>query len=86
MKTVWVLAFVDYDYSGVDGVFYDLQVAVDAVKMRYRPPYVVSWDGPIFDEDYEERPRWTLTGHFESVLGHSSQHTAVWEVTEWPVL
>ena len=62
--TVWLIEHGDYD-SSVFGIASSEDKAVEMVRARYGPPYVVVWT----------RTEDGLRGSFEEVPNYSAKHT-----------
>ena len=76
--TVYVVSSGEYENYRVNAVAVSVEAAVRWIKAAYQPPFLVEWDQfvlPRRDDD-----RWLLIGHFESVIGFSTKHDAIWDI------
>lgn len=85
---VYIVESGEYEDHGFDLAAITLEAAIDALKERFAPPYIVKWDD-VKKEDYiydgEDKGNWHLTGHFEDVPGYSIKHTQVFDITKYKV-
>lgn len=84
MSEVWVVETVEYEWEHefrvVLCVATSLDAAVSMVKEQYSAPYDVLWTNVA-----ETGGRWEMTGHFEYVPGFSSRHSAIFDLTPYPL-
>lgn len=79
---VWIVESGDYEQRGIDLVAASPEAAVAAIKGRYdNGHYVVRWEDPTSDDR-----GWTLVGHFDAVPGWSTEHRAIYDITEYEVV
>lgn len=76
---VWVVQSGEYEQRGIDLIAESFDAAVEALKRRYAPPYVVTWDEPVH-EPYEG-----IGATFASVRGYSVAHSTFFDIQEWDV-
>lgn len=77
---VWVCETGDYEQRYVEGVYASPEDAAACIKAEHLPPYRVTWDDMEVGGDLA-----SLVGHFEAVVGKSTQHTAQYDLTRMPV-
>lgn len=82
MSEVWISYYIDYpDQRGDDGWWATERDAVEGIKQRYAPPYIVEWK-----EKRDKQGLLILSGYFEAVQGKSTKHDAHWEIRREPIV
>ena len=76
--TVYVVSSGEYENYRVNAVAVSVEAAVRWIKAAYQPPFLVEWDQLVLPRRDDDR--WLLTGHFESVIGFSTKHDAIWDI------
>ena len=78
----WVVESGDYEQRHVVMVAATPEAAVVAIKRMFASPYVVRWEDAAQDADGD----WRLVGHFDAVVGYSTQHQSTFEITRYPII
>lgn len=78
---VWVIEAGDYEQRFIKGIADSIEAAVECIKGKFGPPYIVRWDElKKLDEDSYE-----LSGTFSQVLHYSTFHVAQYDITRYSV-
>ncbi|KKL83038.1 hypothetical protein LCGC14_1978790 [marine sediment metagenome] len=89
MQSVWVIETGDYEEYHVAGITRTLKAAVDLVKARYAPPYIVQWGDVVQDaatpHDWRGTPSATLIGYVVRTRGRNTGHAVQYDFTCFPV-